>query len=81
MPIRRIDDEQINAAVADARRTMVRVNTAIEELVANGIEHTITLPGLHVYAKLIFGDTFVIRSRVSAPVSAVADPPSATPPQ
>ena len=79
MPIRRIDDQQIDSLVQDARSVCSRANVILDRVLINGIEHTLTLPGLYPMIKRFTGDTLIVRSRV-APVSAAAVPPSDLPP-
>jgi len=73
--IRGINSDQINALVVDARQGVAQVRQLATDLRVYGVETILALPGLHPYAKLIFGDTLVIHSRI-APVPAVADPPT-----
>ena len=78
--IRGINDVAINNLVISARSTVSQVNEILDHLIVSGIEAKCTLPGLHPYFELFFGNTLDIRFRVASPVPAVADPPSAVPP-
>jgi hypothetical protein len=64
--IRGIDDDQINYAVIDGRKLMAKASAALDQVVANGlqVDATVTMPGLHRYLKLVFGDSFAISTRV-----------------
>jgi hypothetical protein len=65
--VRDIDGCKINAAADEARRTMVKVNAALDQLVAHGVDLSYTFPANW---NVVGGKTFKINIAITKPPTA-----------